>query len=103
MDKVLKSIAKLRRSITYLPDKKKYIELVTASLSVPVLLSVVYINYLNIQERKVTKTPIPTEKAQVIVVKNDNSDSIVASPTPQISQIVSPSKEACSPKIGSID
>ncbi len=35
-----------------LPNKKRYLELITAFLSIPVLLTVVYLNLTNIQERK---------------------------------------------------
>ena len=54
---------RIRKSIANLPDKKKYIEVITASVSIPVLLSVVLVNYLNMQDKRSTgnKTPTITE------------------------------------------
>ncbi len=51
---------RLRETFRYLPDKKKYIEVITASLSIPVLLSVVLVNYLNIQDQRKKEVPTPT-------------------------------------------
>ncbi len=50
-----------------LPDQKKYIEFVTALLSIPVLLTVLLINLSNLNNKKEpTLTPISKEKVIVI-------------------------------------
>lgn len=63
-----------------LPDKKKYIEFVTALLSVPVLLSVLLINLSNLNKKN-EPMPTPTPKEKVIVVTSPVNPTISVSPT----------------------
>jgi len=100
---------KIRDWFAVLPDKKKYIEVITASLSIPVLLSVVLINYLNIQERrsndKITSTITEAPKDQsptiITIIKEPDQN---ATPTPTIitSPTQSVTKEECIKDIGPI-
>lgn len=84
---------KLRQSFRDLPDKKKYIEVITASLSIPVLLSVVFVNYLNIQDKRDDEDPTPTISQSagptVITVVRD-PDPTSPSPTASEGQAPSP-------------
>lgn len=54
-----------------LPNKKNYLEFVTALLSIPVLLTVVYMNYLSIQEKRqkeeASPSPAPTQSVVTII------------------------------------
>lgn len=50
-----------------LPDKKRYAEFATALLSIPVLISVLLLNYTNLSSQKKEATPAPTEKPPVII------------------------------------
>lgn len=77
-----------------LPDKKKYIEVITASLSIPVLLSVIYMNYTNIQEKRNDRnvTPTPTiekekeEKPTIItIIKEKEAPTPIPTQKAQIS------------------
>ncbi|MDP4011226.1 MAG: hypothetical protein Q8P72_03290 [Candidatus Roizmanbacteria bacterium] len=95
---------RLRKSIANLPDKKKYIEVITASLSIPVLLSVVLVNYLNIQDKRseVTPTPIVTQAPQIITIIKD---PVERDDTPTPPSATSPSpirKDECIKEIGPI-
>jgi len=95
---------RLRKSIANLPDKKKYIEVITASLSIPVLLSVVLVNYLNIQDKRseVAPTPIITQAPQIITLIKD-SDERNDTPTPPSVTTPSPTqKDECIKEIGPI-
>lgn len=51
-----------------LPDKKKYIELVTAILSVPVLITVILLNLGNLSKNKDTEkfSPTPAKKEEAV-------------------------------------
>jgi len=95
---------RIRKSIANLPDKKKYIEVITASLSIPVLLSVVLVNYLNIQDKRseVTPTPIITQAPQIITIIKD---SVERNDTPTPTSVTSPAptrKDECIKEIGPI-
>ncbi|MDA1316845.1 MAG: hypothetical protein O3B87_02355 [bacterium] len=88
-----------------LPKKKKYIEVITASLSIPVLLSVVLVNYLSIQDKRSDTTPTPTQTAgQTVITVVRDPDPTSPSPTAsqgQITQTPTNTKE-CTREIGPI-
>jgi len=101
---------RLRKSIANLPDKKKYIEVITASLSIPVLLSVVLVNYLNIQDKRSTDKNVPTITEQpkeqsptIITIIRESSGT---SPTPGVSPVISetplPTRAECIKDVGQI-
>lgn len=77
-----------------LPDKKRYFEFITALLTIPVLLTVIASNVLNLQsQRRTTEpTPAPTEAAPTIsVIIPTTSNSASPSATP-----------ACAPGVGPV-
>src|SRR3989344_3618098 len=59
-----------------LPDKKRYIEFVTAILTVPVLITVIISNVSRINEDKkaANTTPAPTAEKIVIITQKDEND-----------------------------
>jgi len=100
---------KIRQSIAQLPDKKKYIEVITASLSIPVLLSVILVNYLNIQDKRskgeTTPTPIVTQAPQIITIIKESVDKMTPVPTTKTSfepTINESKKDECIKEIGPI-
>ncbi len=77
---MFKFFGNIRTYFGKLLDKKRYLEFITALLSVPVLLTVLFLNYMNIQERN--KTPEVTEKQPIItIVQQTRSDEKKPSPT----------------------
>lgn len=91
-----------------LPDKKKYIEVITASLSIPVLLSVVLVNYLNIQEKRKlepTPTPVISQPTQPTVITILKEPAETNSPTPPVSSgpmLITETPKECIKEIGPI-
>ena len=63
-----------------LPESKKYIEFFSAILGVPVLLTVLILNYNNLKGGNNQPTPIPTPKSSVTIIPVTVDKS--ASPTP---------------------
>lgn len=73
-------------------DKKRYLEFITALLSVPVLLTVLFLNYSNIQDRKKT-TPDSQIQPIITIVQQGTSEKKEPSPT---------ETAECLPEIGGI-
>lgn len=65
MQEIIKRIRKWYRA---LPDKKRYAEFATAILSIPVLISVLLLNYNNLSEQKKDTTPAPTSSQPPVVI-----------------------------------
>lgn len=59
---------KLKNHVSGLPDKKRYLELVTALLSVPVLATAVILNFNNLKPKSDTPTPTPTTSERVVYI-----------------------------------
>ena len=61
-------IALVKNWVHTLPDRKRYIEVITASLTVPVLLTVIYSNITNIRSNNKTNAqePKPEQNSQVL-------------------------------------
>lgn len=93
-------VFKIRNWFIKLPDKKRYFELITAFLSIPVLLSVIFVNYLSIQERRNDKvnTPSPTPAVITIIEPQEPSSN---EPTSKLTS--SPSQSQCEPEVGPIE
>ncbi len=95
-------IQKLYQKLTGLPHKKHYLEFVTALLSIPVLLTVVYMNYLSIQEKRIkdaiTPTPAPTQSV-ITIIREKEVDREPDAPTPDSDQ----SATECDPGIGVVE
>ena len=87
---VLKRVALSYRSI---PNKKPYVEFLTALLSVPVLLTVILIN-LNALRGDKAKTPTPTPAVQKIYV--------TTAPGSSNPEAANPTTEDCKKQVGPI-
>jgi hypothetical protein len=93
-----------------LPEKKKYIEFVTAVLSVPVMVTVIIINLNNLnQQKSATQKQSGTEKTtpiQVVIsgekenknTTNEDGAKLVETPT----QAPSPTKVGCIKEVGPV-
>lgn len=107
---MINPFTKLRDWFRRLPDKKQYIEVITATLSIPVLLSVIFMNYMNIQQQRQPVTePTPTPKEDrmpppqtITIIGGDDTES---TPTPSLSPTPTPSSAMsgeCLKEIGPI-
>lgn len=77
------------------PDRKHYLEFVTAALSIPVLLTVILINLNNLRETPKTEpTPSPsTPTREIIIRETEGGNSVTTAPT---------SSEICKKDIGPV-
>ncbi len=94
-------VTKIRNWFTGLPDKKRYFELITAFLSIPVLLSVIFVNYFSIQERRneEDKNPSPTPAVITIIERQDTPSP--DEPTSKLT--VTKNQTQCEAEIGPIE
>jgi len=94
-------VTKIRNWFIRLPDKKRYFELITAFLSIPVLLSVIFVNYFSIQERRneEDKNPSPTP-AVITIIERQNIPS-TDEPTSKLT--VTNNQTQCEAEIGPIE
>ncbi len=80
-------LAKLFGAIKDIPDKKRHLDFIAALLTIPVLLSVIILNYTNlsnIQKSKtdVNPTPVPTQaEKSIIYLPTNNNSQITQTPT----------------------
>jgi hypothetical protein len=95
---------KIRHWWIALPDKKKYIEFITALLTVPVLLTVLISNVNSLKNsQKNTTNPTPVIPV-ITIIQKDNPTSI-PSPTPNLTTtpIISPTPSTCNSAVGPVD
>lgn len=91
-------ITKIRDWFVKLPDRKRYFELITAFLSIPVLLSVIFVNYFSIQERRNEKdSPSPTP-ATITIIERQSTPS-----EPSSNSTITKSQAQCEAEIGPIE
>ena len=80
-------LEKIRYWYRSLPDKKRYVEFVTALLTIPVLVTVLISNVGRIQEDKkpkeITPSPANSEKIIIITQKEDKEKPDKPTPTPK--------------------
>ncbi len=104
-EKLKTKLSKLVDGFKNLPDKKHHLDFLAALLSIPVLLSVILLNYTNLnnlQKSKTSLTPVPTASVstsptqQIIVVPQDNNAQQQSSP----SAILTPA--SCQKAIGPV-
>lgn len=98
-------LEKIRRWYRILPDKKRYLEFITAFLTIPVLLTVIYTNVVRIQDEKKTDriTPAPTaEKIIIINQKEPGEKPVSPSVTPKISTSPSETSAVCKKEVGPV-
>ena len=92
-------LSRLATSYRKIPDKKPYIEFVTAILSIPVLLTVILLNVNSLtgNKDKATKTT-PTPQTVVITAPGTNSQS----QSPRADAQPTTQQEECTPEVGPI-
>src|SRR3989344_8188082 len=99
-------LEKIRGWYRALPDKKRYLEFVTALLTIPVLLTVIYTNLVRIKDEKTPEqiSPSPTNTEKIIIVTQKEAVEKENSPTPQSTIALSPTIEAaaCKKEVGPV-
>lgn len=72
------NLSNVIKAVKKAPQKKHHLDFIVAILTIPVLLSVIILNYSNLQKNKVTSTPTaiisPSEKIIVLPQKTTNSN-----------------------------
>ncbi len=80
-----RKIYKLINAAKKISSKKHHLDFITAVLTIPVLLSVIILNYSNLQNLKnknsITPTPTPVEKIIVVPQQNQKTQNQTPSPT----------------------
>lgn len=79
-------IAKVIKAVKKAPQKKHHLDFLVAILTIPVLLSVIVLNYSNLQKNKNNQAPIPitTPAEKIIIVPQKTTDT---TPTPALTCI----------------
>ncbi len=90
-----RKINKFFSSIRKIPDRKHYIEFITATLSIPVLLTVILVNLNNLQAQKEDTNPTPTQGIREVIIKEGGNTVVAPSLNPTNSDI-------CKKEIGPI-
>ena len=93
--KLSKYLKKVFRSYRGIPDKKVYVEFITALLSIPVLLTVMILNFNNLKGNKVTPQSTTQPEKQIIYISPSTD-------TTKISLAPTKSQEACKKSIAPI-
>ncbi len=88
-----------------LPDKKRYIELITAALSIPMMLTVILVNMNNIKAQKEDKTiqNPTTTPIQVVIDNPSNNTATNSSIVPTNIPTITPTKTECKKDIGDVE
>lgn len=83
IDTMKKKILKVLESVKKAPDRKHYLEFVTAALSIPVLLTVILVNINNLNATKKESAPTPavTTQPREIIIREGNNQPIEKSVT----------------------
>lgn len=87
--------AKFLRSIQKAPERKHYLEFVTAALSIPVLLTVILVNLNALNAKKTESTPTPTPQTREIIIRDNSSNGSLNTAQPTNSPV-------CKKEIGPI-
>lgn len=90
--KKLAILEKVKKWHKGLPESKKYFEFISAILAIPVLLTVLLLNYSNLQKKedKVSPTPVARNNVTIIPVTVDKSVSPAPTSTPDCKKEVGP-------------
>lgn len=96
--KLSQSLKKVKTWITGAPNKKSHLDFIAGLLSIPVLLSVIILNYTSIQNSKkeAEKNLAPTSAQEKIIVITGENGNKTADPTH------TPTKSDCKKEIGPI-
>ncbi len=85
-------LSKVIKTVKKAPQKKHHLDFVVAVLTIPVLLSVIILNYSNLQKNKTLPTPTPmvTQTEKIIVVPQKTTEN------------TQPASESCIKNIGPV-
>ncbi|MFA5532802.1 MAG: hypothetical protein WDA13_04415 [Candidatus Shapirobacteria bacterium] len=92
-----KLISKIKKWYSTLPDKKRHLELIAAILSIPMMSTVIFINYNNIKNQK-NKTTTENTPIQVIITGTNSDSKITTNPI----ATSNPKQPECQKDIGSV-
>lgn len=81
-----------------IPNGKIYLEIITAALSIPVLLSVIFLN-LNSLKKPNTPTPTPTPKIEKSIIYIPQANTLQTTPTSSLT----PTSPVCQKDIGPVN
>lgn len=98
IEKMKKRLLKVLSSVKKAPDRKHYLEFITAALSIPVLLTVILVNInnLNASKKEVTPTPVITSEPREIIIREGSSSNIPLEKAPSVTS------EICKKEVGPI-
>ena len=105
-----KFIQRIKKWYSTLPDKKKYFELATAVLSVPMIVTVIIVNLNSINRSKQTTT-VTSAPIQVVVETpasgsgniNPPKDDKQSKITPTATPTITPTNVACKQGVGEVE
>ncbi len=84
-----KFLDKIRSWYHNLPEKKKYVELITAVLSVPVMVTVIILNLNNLnQNKKQSTSSTSTTPIQIVITGNQDKGTKPPPPSPTVTQML---------------
>ncbi len=94
-----KKLSKFLNSVKKVPERKHYLEFVTAALSIPVLLTVILVNInnLNSSKRSPELTPAPSTPPREIIIRENTGI-----PNVQPTTVTPTSTELCIKEVGPI-
>ncbi|MBI4084863.1 MAG: hypothetical protein HY431_03070 [Candidatus Levybacteria bacterium] len=95
MENIRRFLRRTRRTIQHVPHKKQYIEFVTALLSIPVLLTVIILNYNNLKASDDKKQETET-KPIIVTIPVEKESPEKEEPTPF------PTQRVCKKEIGPV-
>ncbi|MDD2483258.1 MAG: hypothetical protein PHE32_01165 [Candidatus Shapirobacteria bacterium] len=94
---------KIKKWYSGLPDKKRHIELITAALSVPMMLTVILVNMNNIKAQKEkVETATPTSAPIQVIIDNPTATNSTVTNT-KTTPMPLPSRAECKKEIGPIE
>jgi hypothetical protein len=99
-----KLFLKIKNWYTKLPDKKRHFELISAILTIPMMLTVILVNLNNIKSQKnaTTNSANTTTPIQVVIDSPNSSTAAASTITPTATKSAAPSKADCKKDIGPI-
>jgi len=106
-EQLITMLEKFRHWYRILPDKKRYLEFVTALLTIPVLLTVIYTNMVRIREdKKSNTTPTPEKSEKIVIIREDenkeNEKSNTPTPVPTLDLSPTQTTKECKKEVGPV-
>lgn len=91
---------KLKSWIKSTPDRKVYIEVITALLTVPVMITVLLTNFNNLTKSKEaeSKSPEPTAKQEIVIKQVPDNTT----PKAGASAVTQPTQASCKKEVGPV-